>query len=110
MLELPPPRIVPFCTLRVELGASLDVGPGRSGHRRVVPIVGGQVSGRIEGTILDVGADWLTVSPEDVAAMDARYLIQTPDGALVEIVNRGYRFGPPEVMARLASGEPTPPE
>lgn len=109
MLELQPPTLVPFCTLRVELAPPRDVGPVRSGHRRVVPIVGGRVTGRIEGSILDAGADWLTVTDEGVAEMDARYLIKTDDGALVEIVNQGARFGPPKVMARLAAGEPVDP-
>jgi|SRR5690606_26746615 len=109
VLELSPPTLARFCTLRVELGPVRDLGPVRSGHRRVVPITGGRVTGRIEGTILDGGADWLTVTAEGVAEMDARYLIATHDGALVEIVNQGARFGPPEVMARLAAGEPTDP-
>ncbi len=109
MLELAPPSLVPFCTLRVELAPVRDVGPVRTGHRRVVPIVGGRVTGRIEGTILDGGADWLTVTSEGVAEMDARYLIETHDGALVEIVNQGARFGPPEVMTRLAAGERVDP-
>ena len=110
MLELQPPTLVPFCTLRVELAPALDVGPVRSGQRRVVPIVGGRASGRLEGTILDVGADWLTVTDEGVAEMDARYVIKTDDGALVEIVNQGARHGPPDVMARLAAGHPIAPE
>src|SRR5690606_13463183 len=72
-------------------------------------IRGGRVTGRVEGSILDGGADWLTVTDEGVAEMDARYVIETHDGALVEIVNQGARFGPAEVMARLAAGEPTDP-
>ena len=110
MLVLPPPVVRPFCTLEVELAPVLDLGGGRTGQRRVVPVVGGRVTGRISGTILDVGADWQTVGPDGVAELDARYALRTDDGALVEIVNQGTRHGPPEVMARLAAGEPTPPE
>ncbi len=47
---------------------------------------------------------------DGVAELDARYAFRTDDGALVEIVNQGFRHGPPEVMARLASGAPTSPE
>ena len=36
------------------------------------------------------------------AATDAR---RTKVGALVYVVNTGVRFGPPEVMARIANGE-----
>ncbi|GIG39259.1 DUF3237 domain-containing protein [Cellulomonas phragmiteti] len=110
MLALPPPTVQPFCTLEVELSPVLDLGLGRTGQRRIIPIVGGTVTGRVSGTILDLGADWQTVLHDDVAELDARYAFRTPDGALVEVVNRGYRYGPPDVMARLASGAPTPPE
>jgi hypothetical protein len=99
-----------FCTLEVELGPVLDLGLGRAGQRRTIPIVGGRVSGRIEGRILPGGADWQTIGHDGVASLDARYTFETPDGALVEIVNQGFRHGPEEVMKRLAAGEPVAPE
>lgn len=110
MLALQPPRVEPFCTLEVELAPIMDLGLGRFGQRRIIPIVGGRVTGKVSGTILDLGADWQTVMHDGVAELDARYAFRTDDGALVEVVNRGYRHGPPEVMAQLASGAPTPPE
>ena len=110
MLALTPPQLRPFCTLTVELAPVLDVGAARLGTRRVVPIAGGRVTGRISGTILDVGADWQTVDDDGVAEMDARYAFRTDDGALVEILNQGFRYGPPDVMTQLASGAPTPPD
>jgi hypothetical protein len=110
LLALQPPSLRPFCTLEVELAPIMDLGLGRSGQRRIVPIVGGRVTGRISGTILDVGADWQTITDDGVAGLDARYAFRTPDGALVEIVNQGFRHGPPEVMQQLAAGVPTPPE
>jgi hypothetical protein len=110
MLELKPPRLALFCKLEVELGPVLDVGPGRFGHRRIIPIIGGRVTGeRISGRILNLGADWQSVNHEAVADLDARYAFETPDGALVEIVNKGFRYGPPEVMKRLATGAPVDP-
>ncbi|MBO9556272.1 DUF3237 domain-containing protein [Cellulomonas sp.] len=110
MLTLPPPTLRPFCTLEVELAPVLDLGLGRFTQRRIVPIVGGRVTGQVSGTILGVGADWQSVAHDDVAELDARYAFRTPEGALIEIVNQGYRHGPPDVMAQLASGVPTPPE
>lgn len=110
MLALQPPDVQPFCTLQVDLAPIMDLGPGRAGQRRIIPIVGGRVTGRLSGTILDVGADWQTVTADGVAELDARYAFRTDDGALVEIVNKGYRYGPPDVMEQLASGVPTPPE
>lgn len=110
MLALPPPTVLPFCTLRVELAPVMDLGLGRFAQRRIIPIVGGTVTGRVSGTILDLGADWQSVAHDGVAELDARYAFRTDDGALVEIHNTGYRHGPPDVMAQLASGAPTPPE
>lgn len=110
MLDLQPPVVERFCTLEVELAPIMDLGLGRFGQRRVIPIVGGRVSGRVTGTILEVGADWQSVTHDGVAALDARYLFRTDDGALVEIINQGYRHGPPDVIGRLAAGAPTPPE
>lgn len=110
MPALQPPIVEPFCTLEVRLDPIMDVGEARHGGRRIIPIVGGRVTGRLTGTVLGVGADWQTVTRDGVGEMHAQYAFRTDDGALVEIVNEGFRHGPPEVMARLAAGEPTPPE
>ena len=103
------PRLTPFCTLHVELGPLREMGPGRAGRRRIIPITGGRVTGRIEGTILTLGADWQTIFADGAADIDTRYAMETHDGALIEIVNKGVRHGPPEVMARLARGEAVDP-
>ncbi|MGY4644927.1 DUF3237 domain-containing protein [Cellulomonas sp. URHB0016] len=110
MLTLQPPVVRPFCTLEVELAPVLDLGLGRFAQRRIIPVVGGRVTGQVSGTILDLGADWQSVAHDGVAELDARYAFRTADGALVEVVNKGYRHGPADVMAQLASGAPTPPE
>lgn len=104
-----PPRLTPFCTLHVQLGPLQEMGPGRAGQRRIIPIVGGTVTGRIEGDILNLGADWQTIFADGAADIDTRYAMETEDGALIEIVNKGTRHGPPEVMARLAKGEAVDP-
>ena len=84
-------------------------GPGRAGQRRIIPITGGRVTGRLTGTILTLGADWQTIFADGAADIDTRYAMETHDGALIEIVNKGVRHGPPEVMARLARGEAVDP-
>jgi hypothetical protein len=109
-MDLKAPVMRPFCTLEVEAGPVLDMGTGRYGRRRIVPITGGRVSGlRLAGRIIGGGADGQTVSTDGVAEMDARYALQTDDGAIVEIIDRGFRHGPEEVMKRLAAGEPVAP-
>ncbi|WP_108663777.1 DUF3237 domain-containing protein [Acuticoccus kandeliae] len=104
-----PPRLAHLVDLRVELGPPMELSDGRAGRRRIIPIVGGTVSGRFRGRIIDHGADWQTVFADGLAEIDTRYAIETEDGALIEIRNFGYRHGPPEVLARLAAGEDVDP-
>jgi Protein of unknown function (DUF3237) len=88
------------------LDASVAVGDTPAGLKRVVPIVGGEFKGpRIRGTIVAGGADWQYVRADEVTVVEARYLLRTDDGVLIEVHNRGIRHGPPEIMQRLADGE-----
>ncbi|HUJ86571.1 MAG TPA: DUF3237 domain-containing protein [Burkholderiales bacterium] len=94
----------------VTLAPAQEIGAGPLGRRRIIPITGGEVSGaRLSGRVLPGGADWQIVRADGVAYLDARYTIETRDGALVYVRNRGYRHGPPEVIARLAAGEAVDP-
>lgn len=105
------PALEHFCDLRVELGEPMEMGEGRGGQRRIIPIVGGAVQGeRIRGRVLHLGADWQTVFADGLAQLDTRYAFETDDGALIEIRNFGYRHGSPEVMAALARGESVEPD
>ena len=86
------------------------MGDGRGGRRRIIPIVGGKVSGPcFTGEILSVGADWQTIFSGGLAELDTRYAFRTEDGAVIEITNYGFRHGPPEVMQRVAAGEDVDP-
>jgi hypothetical protein len=105
-----PPKLDHVCDLIVELAAPREMGPGRGGRRRIIPIVGGRVRGeRLSGRIMNLGADWQTVFHDDVAELDTRYAFETDDGALIEVINYGFRHGPPDVIARLAAGEDCDP-
>lgn len=99
-----------LCRIRVALEPARELGETPLGRRRIVAIAGGEFEGpRFSGRVLPGGADWQLVRADGVAYLDARYTLQTHDGALVYVRNRGYRHGPPEVMARLARGEPVEP-
>ena len=109
-MQLPVPKISLVCTLQVELAPIQEMGTGRAGQRRIIPIVGGKVHGpQLSGHILDVGADWQTIFSDGVAELDTRYAMQTHDGAIIEIINYGYRHGPKEVIAAVARGEDVDP-
>ncbi len=104
------PDLRHLCDLVVDLGAPMEIGQGRAGRRRIIPIVGGTVTGdRINGRILNLGADWQTIFADGSAELDTRYSFETDDGALIDIRNFGYRHGPAEVLAALARGEAVDP-
>ena len=105
------PNLRHFCDIAAELGPIREMGAGRAGRRRIIPIVGGRVTGPdISGRILNLGADWQTIFADGTAELDTRYAMETDDGALIEVVNYGFRHGPVDVIERLAAGEEVPPE
>lgn len=104
------PRLIHLCDLDVELGAPVELGEGPRGRRRIIPIVGGKVTGeRLSGRILHLGADWQTIFDDGVAELDTRYSMETGDGAIIDIRNYGYRHGPRDVLAALARGDAVDP-
>ena len=58
----------------------------------------------------DAGADWQTIFADGLAELDTRYAIETDDGATIEVVNYGFRHGPPEVIAAIGRGEKVAPD
>ncbi len=80
------------------------------GKRRIIPITGGSFEGPLfNGKILNNGADWQVVTPDGVAIIDTRYLLQADDDSLVYLQTKGYRYGPADVMAEVAKGNPVDP-
>ncbi len=108
--EPPVPGLYASFTARVELGPIQDLGMTRAGHRRIVPITGGAVTGAIEGVILPGGADWQVVRADGAVEVDGRYTAKTADGALVYIHAIGLRSGPPEVLESLLRGADVAPD
>lgn len=109
-MRRPRPDLEHVCTLTVTLDPIREMGSGRAGARRIIPIVGGTVTGpRLSGRILNVGADWQTIFADGLAELDTRYAMETDDGATIEIVNYGYRHGPKEVLEAVARGETVDP-
>ena len=98
--------------LRPLFRAEITLAPPQElGRRRIIPITGGRFRGeRLSGRVLAGGADWQVVRPDGVADLDARYTIETHDGALIYVRNKGYRHGPDEVIQRLRDGEAVDPK
>lgn len=98
-----------------EAGGALDeprqIGETYDGARRIIPIIaGGSVKGpKISGKLMGNSADWQVTRHDGVTVADAIYAIETDDGVLIQIRNRGLRHGPADVMRRLAAGEQADP-
>jgi len=105
MLEL-----APLMQVTVTLEPVRDLGDAPLGRRRIIGITGGSFSGpRLSGRVLPGGADWQLVRADGVAYLDARYTLETMDGALIYVNNKGYRHGPKDVLERVARGEDVDP-
>ena len=109
------PQLQFLMQVTVTLGPPLVVGTMAVGTRRIINITGGHFRGQtlagapLTGAVLPGGADWQLMRPDGVALLDARYTLQTTDGALIYVQNRGVRHGPPDVLAAIARGEAVDP-
>lgn len=106
-----PPALLPLAHIVCDVGTLVSLGQAPLGERRYVPLLGGTVSGPgLQGHIREGGIDWQIARADGVLEIDAHYVVEASDGALIEIRSQGVRHGPPEVMARLAAGEDVPPQ
>lgn len=107
----PAPPLIPMARVECLVRPLVNLGPGKHGERRYVPLAGGTVQGpELNGEILDGGVDWQIQRADGVLDIAAHYVIRLTDGALVEVQSEGVRHAPPEVMAALARGELVPRE
>jgi hypothetical protein len=104
---LPEPTLTLVYHLEATVDAPLDLGDGH----RIVPLTGGTFTGPgLTGTLVPgASADWQTVLPDRTALGDIRYTLRTDGGDLLAVRSRSTRYGAPEVLARLAAGEPVDP-
>ncbi len=80
-------------TALVDVAERIDLGPSPSGHRFMVPIIGGRfeagpgIAG-LSGVVLPGGADRQVLRQDGVKELDALYEMRTDDGAVLTIRNR----------------------
>lgn len=99
-----------FAEFHVDVGTPITLGNDGFGQARIVPILGGTVTGAtLTGIILPGGADEQRIRADGLTRIHARYVIQTTDGALIRVDSQGMRHAPPEVMAALQRGETVDP-
>jgi Protein of unknown function (DUF3237) len=97
-------------SLAIKVGIPIVAGDHGHGIRRIIPILGGEVFGEgIQGKIFPVGADFQTIRPNGFTELEAKYAFEMDDGAIVYIKNIGIRFGPKDMLDRIAKGETVDP-
>ena len=107
MPEIQTRRLFTFCAVA---GEAQQAGETPHGQRIIVPIASGTFEGeRLRGTLALGGSDWMTLRPDGMTTLDVRVVLLTDDSAQILMTYHGLRHGPPEVMARLAAGEPVDP-
>lgn len=108
--EPPAPRLTFAFEARVTVGTPMELGAVPEGRRRIIPITGGTFEGPLlRGRVLNQGADWQIVRPDGFADLDTRYALETDNGHLIYVQNKGMRHASPEVMKQLNSGQTVDP-
>ncbi|MGY8663208.1 DUF3237 domain-containing protein [Bradyrhizobium sp. UFLA05-109] len=97
-------------TITARIGDVVTAGETGTGVRRIIPIIGGEVRGAINGRVLPFGADFQIIRPSELIDLEAKYAFETDDGATVYVENKGIRFGPVDLLQKLKRGEPVDPE
>ncbi len=113
------PKIVPIeprfeyaLTITITLDRAYWVRPSLYGSERWgAYLKDGWFEGpQIKGIVLpNSGADWPMWRQDGVIDFDARYMLQTDDGAVIYLQNRGYRWGSKEVMDAMSRREEVDP-
>ena len=105
----PTPRIQSLSHATIQVAPTQIAGRTATGEQRVVQILSGRFEGRVNADVLPGGADRQTVMPDGTTYLDARYMIRTDDGAVIQVRNLGLRHGALHILQQLAEGETVDP-
>ena len=108
-MEPTAPHLKFFADANILVDKPQVVGEGPRGLRRVINILGGEFKGTDWQARVTGGADYQLIVSETFTELDARYTLELDGGELVYVRNRAIRSGPPELMAKIARGEPVDP-
>ena len=108
------PHLTHLLDVTAIVGPPVELGRSGQGRRRRVPIVGGTFQGRgelaaVSGRLVPGGADQQFIHADGLTEADAQYTLETADGHLIQVRNRGLRHAAPDVIARLLAGERVDP-
>lgn len=110
-LKLPECRTEKIFYLEAKLHPDIHIGEVGRGYLLICPIKGGYFFGdKLKGEILDFGADWNLMYPNDLDIIDTRYLLKTHDGAIISLTTNGRCIQTKEQLGLEAHGEFVDPE
>ena len=82
------------------------IGPVVEGIRINFWVTGGEAKGpRITGKLRAEGADFFTLRPDGVGLLNVRAVIETHDGALIDLAYEGLSDLGPDAYAKFLAGE-----
>jgi len=97
-------------TITAHIDPVVSAGDIGHGVRRIVPIIGGEVRGEVNGKVCPFGADFQIIRPNELIELEAKYALETDDGAIIYVENKGIRFGPLDLLQKLKRNEPVDPK
>ncbi|KAK8085053.1 hypothetical protein PG997_006324, partial [Apiospora hydei] len=104
-----PPGFEFLYTVNATLAPGIQIGPGPQGDRQAIPIIGGEFHGpKLNGKVLNLGADWGLTDQYGTFHPDTRYHFQTDDGANIFIRTSGpaQKDGTIHLHCLLETGHP----
>ena len=97
-------------TIKIGVSKLHDIGQTPIGLRHIDIFGAGSFEGpRLRGEVLSGGMDQKVFRPDGAMNPNVRLVLQTDDDALIYMHYTGIRYGPPEVMQRIADGEEVDP-
>lgn len=76
--------------LIIDLGKPYQIGTCFEGMFQIIPILGGQVFGFLQGKILPFGADYNIRYDDVTSKVEACYIIETQDHEKIVVYNKGF--------------------
>lgn len=109
-------ELVPIMRISVGVRPPISAGETPHGEIRVLPFTDGtwetittDGAEPATGTVADGGTDWQTVRADGGLEIRAHYMLESSEGERIEVISQGLRHATPDVLRRLADGEPVDP-
>ncbi len=105
-MEMPELEFEKLFYLEADCAEIIPVGDVGTADLNIYPIIGGYFEGeKMNGEVVNLGADWNYMDKDGVDVMDTRYLLKTDDGAYISLSTNGRYLNTKEQDEALDRGE-----